>query len=162
MSNINKKAALRTDDDCQCPFGLSISAGSCRLVGDIINKMAPLNILGDQSSDEEIEELSKANHYLYKWQCPGTKCIFAGAIFLGEDGKTDETVQCTWGEDGLGDGSAIVGSPYYWNHFSGIGMDGLYSFPLGFYSQAPVTPFYGSYSLENPHASEDYKENIKK
>jgi hypothetical protein len=165
MSNtkeIVKTAVLRTDEEIPCPFGLLISEGACHLVGPIINKMAPLNIMGDQSSEEEMVEIKKANQYIYKWQCPGTKCPYAGSIFKSDDGKTDEVVQCTWGEEGA-DGTALVGSPYYWNMFSGIGMTGLYSYPLGYYSEAPITPsYFGDYSLENPHASDNNKDKIKK
>ena len=161
IKEIVKQAVLRTDDECPCPFGLCIGEGACKLVGSLVTKMAPINVLGDESSDEEMEEIAEANKYLYKWQCPGTKCVYAEKIF--QDNGEDHIVQCFFGEDkGLGDGNAIVGSPFYYNHFSGVGMDGLYSYPLGFYSEQPVDRTVGTYSLENPNASEDAKDKIIK
>ncbi len=158
IKELVKQAILRTDEDIPCPFGLCISRNSCRLVGGLIEKMAPVNCLGDKSSDEEEKEIAEANQYLYKWQCPGTKCLYADKVF---DGIT----QCTFGDgeaQGLKD-TGLMGSPFYWRQFSGIGVDGLYAYPLGFYAEAPITPFYGMYSLENPRAASiDEKDKIKK
>lgn len=161
IKELVKQATLRTDDDVPCLFGLRISGGACRLVGSLIEKMAPINCLGDESSDEEEKEIAEANQYLYKWQCPGTKCIYADKVFDGN------IVQCTYGDgeaQGLKDnGNALQGSPYFWKEFSGIGMDGLFSGPLGYFQDAPIQPFYGMYSLENPRAaSVDDKDKIKK
>ena len=62
-------------------------------------------------------------------------------------------VECNWNANDAGqhqDG-VLVGSPFYYKHFSGIGLDGLYSYPLGYYTDNSIDRgmYYGMYSLED-------------
>lgn len=148
MSNIIKCSDIRSNSDNICPFGLSISHG-CYIVGELIDKMGPLAILGPNPSLDEISEIINANNFLLRWNHPNKKCKYAAALF----DKNHDIVECSWNTDtaGISDTGAIVGSPYYYKNFSGIGTDGLYSYPLGYYADNSIDRglYYGMYSLES-------------
>ena len=139
-----KLSVLRSSEEDSCPFGLDIPY-ACSNVGKTINKMAPLDIMGPDSSEQEREEIAKANNHLFIWNVAGDKCPYANEIF--ENG-----VVCTFSEEGHGT-SPIVGSPFYAKHFSGIGLDGLYSVPLSSYVDTSIDR--GSYWSEYTIAKDE-------
>ena len=49
-----------------------------------------------------------------------------------------------------------TGSPFYSKHFSGIGLDGLHSWPLGGYMDNSIDRgfYYGNYSVESTGSEE--------
>lgn len=155
---IVRLAMIRKDEADPCPFGLSIPFG-CENAGEIITKMAPLDIMGDKTSPEEMKAISEANNHLLKWKGTGTQCLYAAKII---DGK--KAVDCNWGTEtaGEGGGTALEGSPWYYKNFSGVGIDGLYSYPLGYFSDNSIDRgmYYGMFSIENVSSKDE--ENITK
>ena len=78
----------------------------------------------------------------------GGRCVFAGKIFNDKD-----AVECNWETNvsGTEEGPALMGSPFYYRHFSGTGLDGLYNYPLGYYTDNSIDRgmYYGMYSIES-------------
>ena len=63
----------------------------------------------------------------------GFKCPYAKTILEKKDGTGK--VECNYGDTAQGVGNvAFDSSPLYVSNFSGHGMDGIYSYPLGFYA----------------------------
>lgn len=152
MKKIVKLAVIRKNEVDSCPFGLSIPDG-CKNAGEAIDKMAPVDILGPTSSPEEQAEIAKANNHILKWKGSGQPCKYAGQILEGK-----QAVECNWDTEAAGDTqhATLRGSPFYYKHFSGIGLDGLYSYPLGYYSDNSIDRgmYYGMYSLEGISSNE--------
>lgn len=154
---IVKLSVIRDNEESPCPFGLEIPCG-CKTVGETITKMAPFDILGEESSEEEKKEIVKANNYVFRWRRTGEKCPFANEL-------VKDKVICFWKSYGAGvHGSALMGSPLYYKHFNGF--DGVFSFPLGSYyiaSSIPANNYMGYFSLESSAFSEmDFKPTNKK
>lgn len=154
---IVKLAVIRSDGDTPCPFGLSIPF-ACKSAGELIKNMAPVDVMEDMS-EEEKASIAKANKHLLRWKNPESRCFYAGVIF-----KDKGVVECNWmaSDAGTTQQGALVGSPFYYKHYSGIGLDGLYSYPLGYYTDNSIDRgmYYGMYSIES--TGESGQENIKK
>jgi len=156
IKNKVKLAVIRSDDEGNCPFGLDVSFG-CKNAGELIHKMAPMNMLGDETTDEEKEQVADANKRLLRWHMPEERCYYAGKIFANKD-----SVECNWDSNAPGaqDEPGLQGSPFYWKFFTGQGLDGVNSFPLGYYIDNSIDRGYyyaGPYSIEGI-ASEKKKE----
>lgn len=154
MSKKIKLAVIRDNESTPCPYGLPITEG-CQAAGETIDNMMPLNKLGEKASDEEKAEVIKANQYLLNWRGTGEPCKYAAKLFPSKQNKVD----CSYGDTaaGIRESGALLGSPFYSQHFSGISLDGLYSFPLGFFSDYNLgrSTFYGIYSLQGSFDNED-------
>ena len=139
-----KCAFIKTDKDGtdRCPFGLPITE-ACKHAGDSVANMAPLELIEDEDKRERVE---KANKRVYIYYKTGDRCIYAADIM--EDQKA---VNCNFGDHAQGAHlpKAFEGSPLYAQTFSGIGLDGLYAFPLGFYADNNESRnlFHGLFSL---------------
>lgn len=144
---IVKLAMIRKDNEDACPFGLSIPFG-CKSAGELVDKMAPITVMGEDSTEEEKQSIIAANNHLLKWKSPGTPCKYADKIIGSKD-----AVECDWGTNTAGEagGAALEGSPWYYKHFSGIGLDGLYSYPLGYFSDDSIDRgmYTGMFSIES-------------
>lgn len=155
---ISKCAMIRTDKDGnkRCPFGLPITE-ACEHAGDSVGHMAPLEMFEDEEKREQIE---KANKRVYVYHKTGKRCIFAEHIL-----KDYGSVNCNWGDHGAGAGmpKPFVGSPLYPQTFSGIGLDSLYAFPLGFYADNNQSRnlFHGLFSLVGEQAGQIIKNAIQ-
>jgi hypothetical protein len=89
--------------------------------------MAPI---GEVKDDEHKERLKKANSLVYIHHKTGKKCQFADKIL-----EKYQKVDCDFGDTGQGQPHVPYrGSPLYPQTFQGIGLDGLYGYPLGFYA----------------------------
>lgn len=138
---IVKTANIRGEGVRDCPFGLSIPE-ACLHVGEAIHRMAP---------SESKESIEKANRIVYAYHKTCKNCPYAHKIL--EDSKK---VDCNFGDTAAGKKTpSFVGSPLYPQTFSGIGLDGLYGYPLGFYSDNSESRnlFFGLFSflgLANP------------
>lgn len=132
---IEKDATVRGEGVRECPFGLPIPE-ACNNVGDAIHRMAPV---------EESDRVKKANRLVYAYHKGCKNCPYADKI-LAEHGKVD----CDFGDTAAGKKSVpFRGSPLYPQTFHGIGLDGLYGFPLGFYADNNESRnlFFGLFSL---------------
>jgi hypothetical protein len=122
----NKLAVIRDNKLRDCPFGLPISE-ACQCAGDATHRMAPLSAVKDE---EQKERLKKANSLVYVHHKTGKKCPFADKIL-----EKYKKVDCDFGDTGQGQPHVPYrGSPLYPQTFTGIGLDGLYGYPLGFYA----------------------------
>jgi hypothetical protein len=122
-----KLAIIRGEDVRECPFGLPI-IDACKYIGDGIHRMAPLDAAGNDK--EEKEKIKKANNIVYAYQKTGERCPYADKLL-----ETHNKVDCDFGDTGEGfHGTPFRGSPLYPQTFHGIGLDGLYGYPLGFYA----------------------------
>jgi len=147
-----KLAVIRDGRIRNCPFGLEIPE-ACQHAGAAIGRMAPVDI-GD--TDAKKSQIKKANALVYVYHKNGKRCPFADKI-LTEYGKVD----CDFGDTGQGQKSVpYSGSPLYPQTFSGIGLDGLYGYPLGYYADNNESRnlFFGLFSFLG---SEKPKELIK-
>ena len=149
---IIKLAVIRSNSQDTCPFGLPIPFG-CKKVGELISRMAPVDVLGQNSTDEEKNEIASANRHLLTWTLSeelGGRCKYAGMIF---DKKN--VVECNWGTNvgGAKEGPALLGSPFYYRYF----LDGLYSYPLGYYTDNSIDRgmYYGMFSIESTGGKND-------
>lgn len=153
-----KKCAFirKQKGEIKCPFGLPIT-DACLQAGDSVENMAPLEMF-DESKQEQVQ---KANKRVYIYYRTGKRCIFAVHIM-----KEEDSVNCNWGDHAAGAGlsNAFNGSPLYPQTFSGQGLDGLYAFPLGFYSDnnSSRNLFHGLFSLVGSEEGEIIKEAIQK
>jgi hypothetical protein len=121
-----KLAIIRGDEVRDCPFGLPM-VKACQNAGESVHRMAPL-----QSTDdlEEQEKIKKANKMVYVYHKTGDRCPYADKIL-----EVQNKVDCDFGDTGQGFKSVpFHGSPLYPQTFHGIGLDGLYGYPLGFYA----------------------------
>ena len=145
-----KLAVIRKEDADPCPFGLSIPFG-CKHAGETIDKMAPLSIAGEDATLEEREKIAKANKKFYTWQLMNSTekpkpCKYAASI-MDNQGAVD----CNYSDTAPGvKGAPILGSPFYSRVMSGVGLDGLYSVPLGYYADFNISRnlYYGIYSIQ--------------
>lgn len=124
---IKKCAYIRSDTkgDRQCPFGLPITMG-CEHAGNSVANMCPLKMV----PVEKQEQVKKANQRVYLYHRTNSRCLYAADIIESKD-----TVNCDFGDVAAGmHAPAFQGSPLYAQTFAGVGIDGLYAFPLGFYA----------------------------
>lgn len=151
-----KCAFIRSDegDHKRCPFGLPIDK-ACKHVGDSVQNMMPLE------ETDKPEKVKKANQRVYLYSRTNKTCPFAANIIDDMD-----SVNCNYGDHAAGAplGTALIGSPLYPQTFSGIGMDGLYAFPMGFYADNNTSRnlFTGIFSLVGEAAPTIIKNAVKK
>ena len=140
---MEKLATIRKNGEC--PFGLPIPSG-CNNAADMVDKMAPLNTLGENASKEDKEAIKQANTHLLVWNSSCARCKYAAQIVEQKGG-----VQCSFGDTAAGvrESGALLGSPFYSRVFGEIGLDGLLSYPMGYYADNSTSRnmYYGIYSL---------------
>ena len=133
---ITKKAVIRGKDLRLCPFGLPIPS-ACKNAGKAVDRMSPVK--------NDDKELAKANRLIYTYHKECKDCPYADKIL-----EDHEKVDCDFGDTGAGKQSTpFRGSPLYPKTFHGIGLDGLYGYPLGFYADNNESRnlFFGLFSL---------------
>jgi hypothetical protein len=145
-----KLAEIRQNADNPCPFGLPIPFG-CQYAGNNVERMAPVEVMGDDVTEEERKAIGTANTKLLAWSLlrsqekPG-QCLYAGKLIKGR-----EMVECNFDDSapGQGPGQALMAAPFYSKIFSGV-LNGLYTYPVGFYSDYNVSRnlYFGTYSLQ--------------
>lgn len=108
-----------------CPFGLPITQ-ACENAGNSVSRMCPLSMI-----EENKKELIKmANARVYVYYKTGARCLYAANIM-----KNQEATNCDFGDSAAGmHAPQMMGSPLYTQTFAGVGLDGLYAYPLGFYA----------------------------
>lgn len=145
-----KLAEIRKNDNEPCPFGLPIPFG-CKCAGSNIEKMAPLDVMGKDTSEDEQKMIGTANTKLLAWNLlrsteRPTQCPYAGHILEDKD-----AVECNYEDTAPGEGSAqaLQAAPFYSKMFSGV-INGLYTYPVGYYSDYNVSRnlYFGTYSLQ--------------
>ena len=103
--------------------------------------MSPL----DDLDEEEAKNIARANKLVYAYYKTEKRCPYNDKV-LEEHDKVD----CDFGDtaDGMR-GTPFRGSPLYPQTFQGIGLDGLYGYPLGFYADNNESRnlFFGLFSL---------------
>jgi len=123
---MKKRCWIRGEDKGKkCPFGLPIAL-ACRHAGESVTHMCPL----EATPEKERERVALANKRVYLYHKDDRRCLYAVNVF--DEAKA---VNCDFGDvaQGMG-GPAFAGSPLYSQTFSGVGLDGLYAFPMGFYA----------------------------
>jgi hypothetical protein len=141
--SIEKEATIRGESVRECPFGLPIPE-ACINVGDAIHRMAPA---------EDNQKLAKANRLVYAYHKGCKNCPYTDKV-LEEHKKVD----CDFGDTAAGKKSMpFRGSPLYPQTFHGIGLDGLYGYPLGFYADNNESRnlFFGLFSMLGSATTED-------
>lgn len=149
-----KLAILRENDDHPCPFLLDIQDG-CLKAGELVNSMASVDILGENASEEEIEQLKAANISLLNLKHENKKCIYADKII-----KDKNIVECSFGEDNPNatEGSVPLPAPYYAKNYNNVGFDGVTTLPIGYYADYDMSRnmYYGLYSLQGDFNHDDF------
>jgi len=146
-------AWIKSDKDQgegSCPFGLPIVEG-CQFAGDSVAHMCPLETM----PKEKREDIEKANKRVYIYYKTNDRCMYAANVIIEQN-----VVNCDFGDSAAGMSMpAFSGSPLYPQTFSGIGLDGLYAFPLGFYADNNESRnlFQGLFSLVGSRAYEFIK-----
>lgn len=136
-----KLAIIRGDDIRKCPFGLPI-IGACKNAGKSVDRMAPLLYIKEEG---KVDSTSRANNLVYAYHKDGTQCHYADKVLENHD-----KVDCDFGDTGQGQKSNVFrGSPLYPHTFRGMGLSGLYGYPLGFYADNNESRnmFFGLFSL---------------
>jgi hypothetical protein len=153
---MRKCAFIRSDNQepsKRCPFGLPITE-SCHNAGSCVSNMCPLEMI----PEDKRERVIKANSRVYIYYKDGSRCLYSAGIM-----DNQKAVNCDFGDTGQGlHAPSIQGSPLYPQTFAGIGLDGLYAFPLGFYADNNESRnlFQGLFSLVGGKAFEIIKEAI--
>ena len=149
---MKKRAWIRgADKEKKCPFGLPITL-ACNNAGESVGHMCPLEAV----PPEKQKAVGEANKRVYIHSKTGSRCMYAHNVM-----DQARAVNCDFGDAGAGMNTpAFSGSPLYAQTFSGIGLDGLYAFPLGFYADNNESRnlFQGLFSLLGEHAAEIIKE----
>jgi hypothetical protein len=104
--------------------------------------------------------VEKANKRVYIYHKDNTPCLYAANII-----EKFKAVNCDFGDTAQGmHAPAMIGSPLYAQTFSGIGLDGLYAFPLGFYADNNESRnlFQGLFSLVGNEKLDIIKEAIQR
>ncbi len=145
-----KYAAIRKNDSSPCPFGLPIPF-ACECAGSCIDRMAPISIVGKNPTPEEAGKIGKANVRLLS-ACVMSDphepqpCRYAAKVFEQQNG-----VECNYEDTAPGqtNNAVMEAAPSYSQLFSGVGLNGLYSFPIGYYADYDLSrnSFYGLMSL---------------
>jgi hypothetical protein len=118
-----KQATIRGDNLRGCPFGLPIPR-ACHSVGAAIHQMTPL-----EGTDDK-DKYTKSNKLVFAYCKEGKQCPYADKVLDDKFGKVD----CDFGDTGQGKHSInLQGSPFYPQPFQSIGLNGIYSKPLGWY-----------------------------
>jgi hypothetical protein len=145
-----KLAEIRKNDKSPCPFGLPIPFG-CKHAGDNISKMAPLKSM-DKATQEEKDMISEANtkllgiNLLHGTSEPG-RCPYAAKVFDDHD-----AVECNYEDSapGVNPQDGLKAAPFFPSIFSGVGLHGLLSYPIGYYADYNTSRnlYYGIFSLQ--------------
>lgn len=145
-----KLAEIRKNKDNPCPFGLPIPFG-CQHAGNHVERMAPVDVMGEDVTEEEGKAIGAANTKLLAWnllrsQEKPCRCKYAGKLMEDRD-----MVECNFDDSAPGEGpaQALMAAPFYSKIFSGV-LNGLYTYPVGFYSDYNVSRnlYFGTYSLQ--------------
>jgi len=147
-----KTGTIRGEGVRKCPFGLLILDG-CKCAGQSIRRLSPLS---EKKSDEENEKIASTNKLVYAYTKENKQCAFADEIL-----ENNNKVECNFGDAAEGFSSTnFRGSPLYPQTFFGIGLDGLYGYPLGYYADNNESRnlFLGLFSLQG---SLTYEQIIK-
>ena len=138
---MKKCAFIRSDKKGdQCPFGLPITK-ACMNAGESVTHMCPTDFVEDEGKKERVK---KANKRIYIYHKTGGRCLYAADVM-----EKFDSVNCNFGDTAAGmHGPAFTGSPLYAQSF-GTGIDGLYGFPMGMYSDNSQSRnlFFGLFSL---------------
>jgi hypothetical protein len=145
-----KLAVIRTESESTCPFGLPIPFG-CKTAGKMVGKMASFDILGSEATEKEKKKIAAANMKALSYEIMngGTepcKCLYASKIF---DKK--KAVECNYDDSAPGQSSSpLLGAPFYNQIFTGLGLTGLFSYPIGYYADYNITRnlYNGIFSLQ--------------
>jgi hypothetical protein len=144
---IIKLAIIRNNDADPCPFGLDITDG-CRCAGESITRMAPIELLGEDATDEEKTAVTKSNKRVFHLHADGTRCKYAGHLV-----KDKDFVECNFGSNapGVYNSNGITPSPFYSKVYMDTAYDGLYSYPQGYYSDSNISSnlYYGLTSYQS-------------
>lgn len=133
---IVKECTIRGEGVRGCPFGLPIPI-ACKNAGGCVDRMAP--------TENDKDTVAKANRVVYAYCKEHRKCKYADKIL-----ENYEKVDCDFADTAAGMRTpALKGSPLYPQTFHGIGLDGLYGYPLGFYADNNESRnlFFGLFSL---------------
>jgi hypothetical protein len=147
---IVRLAVIRRNDEDPCPFGLSIPF-ACKHASNYVDRMFPLTELPVDVSDETKKKIVKNNNRLlassldkYEGTSP---CRYAGEQFA----DSVKAVECNFNDSAPGGGQdSAQGMPSYSKLFEQPGMLGLFSYPMGYYSDfnTSMNSYYGIYSLQ--------------
>lgn len=146
---MEKDAIIRGEGIRVCPFGLPVTDG-CKCVGKSIHRLAPLSSV---DNDVSKTKLSKANQLVFLYTKEKKQCPYASKII-----EEFKKVDCNFGDTAAGmNVPEIKGSPIYPSTFSGVSLDRLCSFPLGYYADNSESRnlFFGLFSLLGSNKSED-------
>jgi hypothetical protein len=158
LEKIVKLAIIRNNEDQPCPFGLDITH-ACLKAGELVQNMAPIEILGSNPEEDEIEQLKAANRRLFDLKKPNTNCIYANKIF-----KDKNAVECGFkfgSSDGNSNDSVPFPAPFYAKNYDNSAFDNMSTFPIGYYADYDLSRnlYYGLYSLQG---SEDKSVEFEK
>jgi hypothetical protein len=75
------------------------------------------------------------------------RCTYAAKVFPDKN-----AVECNFEDTapGVGEKTTLLAAPFYSQIFGGIGLNGLYTYPIGYYADYNITRnlYYGLYSLQ--------------
>ena len=152
---MKKNSWIRTEEDRKCPFGLPIIS-ACKNAGNSVANMCPLK----EVDKEKFENVEIANKRIYIYYKTNNRCLYASNIM-----EKHNAVNCDFGDTAAGMKTpTFEGSPMYVQTFTGVGLNGFYAFPLGFYADyaASRNLFQGLFSLLGSETNEIIKIGVNK
>jgi hypothetical protein len=145
-----KLAEVRKNSENPCPFGLPIPFG-CKYAGSHVERMAPIEVMGKEVSEDEAQMIGSANTKLLAWNLLRSTEKPSHCLYVGHLMEEHDTVECNFDDSAPGQGAAqaLQAAPFYSKIFSGV-LNGLYTYPMGFYSDYNVSRnlYFGTYSLQ--------------
>lgn len=122
---MKKCCNIRSEKNTKCPFGLPINT-ACKNVGMAVKIMGAI--------ENEDDELRNANLKIYLYYKNGKECPFA--VNIMDNGA----VNCNFDDSASGFKNPLFeGSSLYPQTFTGINVDNLYGYPLGFSNEGDVS-----------------------
>ena len=152
---IKKLAIIRDNKDEKCPFSLSIPF-ACKNAGSLVEKMAPISMVGEDADKEDIENLAKANNRILIMEANKEPCKYNDKIF-------EDKLKCECNFDSTVSGvkeSPLAASPFYSRVYDNVALDGLYNLPIGGDMNISRNLYYAVQSLQGENKED--KEKIKK
>ena len=160
MTKKVKLAVIKDGQTDKCPFGLPIPF-ACQHAGQTIEKLASMDIMPD-ADEKDQQAIADANIRMMSWlmlkgTCDVGRCPYAAKIF-----KNQNAVECNYYDTAPGEGqkSVLRASPFFSQIYSGVGLNGLLTYPIGYYADYNTSRnlFWSLFSLNQ----EDRREILKK
>lgn len=139
---MRKLAIIRDEGNADCPYGLETIPLVCKMAGNSVEEMIPLDTLDPDIAKEDKQKVINKNRAILENNKHPNKCKYANLFF-----KDVKAVNCNYGEPegAVGDPGVPLQQPYSGNLQH---LNEVYTLPYSYYSGGtlPNIPIY-----DNPY-----------